>query len=88
MAYYPEMHAEPKEQEKLIVEGGNGKPKIGAGSGAPTGLGGGAGRIIQIISPAGPLPPKVLSLKRGTKYGSCITEREHGYYHFVGGNFS
>ena len=73
MAYYPEMHAELKEQGKLIVDGGNGKPKIGAGSGAPTGFGAGEGRIIQVTSPAGRLPPKVLSLNRGTKYGSCIT---------------
>ena len=77
------MHAELKEQEKLIVDGGNGKPKIGAGSGAATGLGGGAGGIIQTVPIAGRLPPKGLSLKRGTKY-----EREHEYYHFVGGNFS
>ena len=56
--------------------------------GAATGLGGGAGGIIQIISPAGRLPPKVLSLKRGTHYGVCSTEAEHGYYYFVGGNFS
>ena len=53
-----------------------------------TGFGGGAGGIIQIISPAGRLPPKVLSLKRGTHYGVCSPEAEHGYYYFVGGNFS
>ena len=56
--------------------------------GAATGLGGGAGGIIQIISPAGRLPPKVLSLKRGTAQGLCFTEAEDGYYYFVGGNFS
>ena len=56
--------------------------------GASTGLGGGAGGIIQIISAAGRLPPKVLSLKRGTKFDSCGTEAEHGYFYFVGGNFS
>ena len=56
--------------------------------GAATGLGGGAGGIIQIISPAGRLPPNVLSLKRGTKHGTCFTWAEHGYYYFVGGNFS
>ena len=56
--------------------------------GVPTGLGGGAGGIIQIMSPAGRLPPKVLSLKRGTNYLTCYTEAEHGYYYFVGGNFS
>ena len=55
--------------------------------GAATGLGGGAGGIIQIISPAGRLPPKVLSLKRGTRHGACPTEQEHGYYYSVGGNF-
>ena len=55
--------------------------------GAATGLGGGAGGIIQIISPAGRLPPKGLSLKRGTTLGICSTEAEHGYYYFVGGNF-
>ena len=56
--------------------------------GAAAGLGGGAGGIIQIISTAGRLPPKVLSLKRGTKFGACFTDDEHGYYYFVGGNFS
>ena len=54
---------------------------------AATGLGGGAGGIIQIISPAGRLPPNVLSLKRGTNYGLCSPEAEPGYYYFVGGNF-
>ena len=49
-------------------------------------MGGGAGGIIQIISPAGRLPPKALSLKRGTRYGVGCSEAEHGYYH-VGGNF-
>ena len=56
--------------------------------GIGNGLGGGAGGIIQIISPAGRLPPKVLSLKPGTKSGPCDREAEHGYYYFVGGNFS
>ena len=55
--------------------------------GAGTGLGGGAGGIIQIISPAGRLPPKVLSLKRGAKTKGCFTDAGHGYYYFVGGNF-
>ena len=52
-----------------------------------TGWGGGAGGIIQIISPAGRLPAKVLSLKRGTKYAGCLREADNGYYYFVGGNF-
>ena len=52
-------------------------------------MGGGAGGIIQIISAAGRLPPKVLSLKGGTKFKSCgDREAEPGYYYFVGGNFS
>ena len=74
MAYYPEMHAELKEQDKIIVDGGNGKPKIVAGSGAPTGLGGGAGGIIQILSLAGRLPPKGLSLKRGK--ATCFLDKK------------
>ena len=48
-------------------------------------MGGGAGGIIQIISPAGRLQPNVLSLKRGTKFRFCGIEAEHGYYYFVGG---
>ena len=49
-------------------------------------MGGGAGGIIQIISAAGRLPPKVLSLKGGTKFRTCGNrEAEHGYYYFVGG---
>ena len=51
------------------------------------GLGGGAGGIIQIISPAGRLSLEALSLKRGTKFGTCPGEAEHGHYYFVGGNF-
>lgn len=69
-----------REQGKLIVDGGNEKQ----GSVAVSGLGGGAGGIIHIISPAGRLPLNALSLKRGRKFGSC-NEAEHGY-HFVAGN--
>ena len=55
---------------------------------ANVGLGGGAGGIIQIISPAGRLPVEALSLKRGTKSQNCPPEAtKHGYYYFVGGNF-
>ena len=71
-----------REQGKLIVDGGNGKK----GSGAVSLLGGGAGGIIQIISPAGRLPPKALSLKRGTRDGLRCSEAKHGYY-LIGGNF-
>ena len=86
MLYF--LQVELKEQGKLIVDGGNGTAKIGAGSGVPSSLGGGAGGIIQIISPGGRLPPKVLSLKGGTKHGPCIEQAQSGYYYFVGGNFS
>ena len=81
------LQVELKEQGKLIVDGGNGNPKIRTGPGVNTGLGGGAGGIIQIISPAGRLPLKALSLNRGTKYGLCNTEAGYGYYYFAGGNF-
>ena len=74
-----------KEQGKLIVDGENGKGKIGPGGAYD--LGGGSGGVIQIISSAGRLPPRALSLKRGKKNGTCKPEAEHGYYYFVGGNF-
>ena len=49
-------------------------------------MGGGAGGIIKIISPAGRLQPNVLSLKRGTKFRWWFgIQAEHGYYYFVGG---
>ena len=56
------------------------------GSGAASHLGGGAGGIIQIISAAGHLSPKALSLKRGSLVGSCTRVTEHGYY-FIAGDF-
>ena len=80
MLYF--LQVELKDQGKLIVDGGNGKRRSGAGFS----LGGGAGGIIQIISAAGHLFPKALSLKRGTLVGTCIPEAEHGYY-FIAGNF-
>lgn len=48
-------------------------------------MGGGAGGIIQIISPTGRLPLNALSVKRGEKFVLC-EEAEDGYY-FVAGNF-
>ena len=77
------LQVELKEQGKLIVDGGNGR----MGSGAASHLGGGAGGIIQIISAAGNLSPKALSLKRGKFLGTCTPEAEHGYYYFITGNF-
>ena len=79
MLYF--LQVELKDQGKLIVDGGNGK----RGSGAAFSLGGGAGGIIQIISAAGHLSPKALSLKRGTLVGTCFLDTEHGYY-FITGN--
>lgn len=64
------------------MDGGNGKK----GSGAVSKLVGGAGGIIQILSPAGRLPSKALSLKRGTLNGVGCSDAEHGYY-LVAGNF-
>ena len=66
------MHAELEEQGKLIVDGGNGKLR----SGAASSLGGGAGGIIQIISPAGCLALNALSLRRGTKVETCSETNE------------
>ena len=68
-----------REQGKFIVDGGNEK------GGKAFSLGGGAGGIIQIISPAGRLPLNALSLKGGKQSGSC-KKGKHGYY-FVAGNF-
>ena len=51
-----------------------------------SGLGGGAGGIIKIISPAGRLPLNALSLKRGKKTSVSCKEAVPGYY-FVAGNF-
>ena len=79
MLYF--LQVEVKEQAKLIVDGGNGK----RGSGAAFSLSGGAGGIIQIISAAGHLSPKALSLKRSTLVGPC-EEAQHGYY-FIAGSF-
>lgn len=68
---------------KLIVEGGDGK-KRGRVEG---GEGGGAGGIIQIISPVGKLSADSLSLKRGTKSGGLCNDKTieaHGYYYLQG----
>ena len=61
---------------KMIVDGGSGKgSRLG-------GQGGGAGGIIQIISPVGKLSAESLSLGHGTNIGSCGPQmpESHGYY--------
>ena len=70
---------------RLIVQGGDGNRGI-----APGGEGGGAGGIIQIISPVGNLSAGSLSLGHGTSSNdvSCNQEEEkndhHGFYYLQG----
>ena len=62
---------------RLIVDGGNGTASRHGEQG------GGAGGIIQIISPVGKLAADSLSLGHGTKAGeSCVNQESeaHGYY--------
>ena len=61
---------------RLIVDGGNGTTS------GQKGQGGGAGGIIQIISPVGKLIADSLSLGHGTKTGVCPSQNSeaHGYY--------
>ena len=64
---------EIKEKGKLNVDGGRAQRP-----GNTYILGGGAGGIIQIISPEGSIATGTLSLKGGDKFGNC-KEAEHGY---------
>ena len=64
---------EIKEKGKLNVDGGRAQRP-----GYTYMLGGGAGGIIQIISPEGSIATGTLSLKGGDKFGKC-KEAEHGY---------
>ena len=62
---------------RLIVDGGNGT------AGGQRRQGGGAGGIIQIISPVGKLATDSLSLGHGTRTGKgCVNQESeaHGYY--------
>ena len=62
---------------RLIVDGGDATKDISN----IAEVGGGAGGIIQIISPVGNLTPGSLSLGYGTKIGSCKdTNEANGYY--------
>ena len=65
---------EIKEKGKLNVDGGRAQQSPGK----TYYLGGGAGGIIQIISPEGSIANGTLSLKRGYKVGQC-NEAKHGY---------
>ena len=73
---------------------GNGRLEVQGGDGnkgtTPGGEGGGAGGIIQIISPAGNLSAGSLSLALGTSTNkvTCDQEQEkndhHGFYYLQG----
>ena len=64
---------------RLAVNGGDAHE---AGSQCP--LGGGAGGIIQIISPEGSLAAKTLSLGRGDSSFFCNSSAENGYMYLPG----
>ena len=64
---------EIQEKGKLKVDGGRAQQPSDTYI-----LGGGAGGIIQIISPEGSIATGTLSLKGGDKRGSC-QEANHGY---------
>ena len=71
---------EIKEKGRLTVNGGNAQQPA-----SEYYLGGGAGGVIQIISPEGILAARTLSLERGKGSGGCYggTE-ENGYFHLPG----
>ena len=70
---------EIKEKGRLTVNGGNAQqPSL------EYDLGGGAGGVIQIISPEGSLAAGTLSLKRGDPSGSCWALVGNGYFHLPG----
>ena len=70
---------EIKEKGRLTVNGGNAHQPA-----SEYYLGGGAGGVIQIISPEGSLAAGTLSLKHGHKSGTCIAPVEDGYFHLPG----
>ena len=64
-----------------MVNGGNTKRPASE----PYTLGGGAGGVIQIISPEGTLAAGTLSLERGRVSGNCYPGTvEDGYFHLPG----
>ena len=70
---------EIKEKGRLTVNGGNAQQTA-----SKYDLGGGAGGVIQIISPEGTLAAGTLSLKHGHKSGTCNAPVENGYFHLPG----
>ena len=70
---------EIKEKGRLTVNGGNAQQPS-----SEYDLGGGAGGVIQIVSPEGTLAAGTLSLKRGHKSGTCWAPAENGYFHLPG----
>jgi len=72
---------EIKEKGRLTVNGGNAQQPASE----LYDLGGGAGGVIQIISPEGTLAARTLSLKHGDKSGNCYGGTvEDGYFHWPG----
>ena len=75
---------EIKEKGRLTVNGGNAQQPALPGA-VEYDLGGGAGGVIQIISPEGSLAAGTLSLKRGDHSGNCHDGTvEDGYFHWPG----
>ena len=71
---------EIKEKGRLTVNGGNAQQPS-----SEYDLGGGAGGVIQIISPEGTLAAGTLSLKRGDHSGCFdVVDVENGYFYLPG----
>ena len=72
---------EIKEKGRLTVNGGNAQQPA-----SEYFLGGGAGGVIQIISPGGTLAAGTLSLKRGNHSGcfGVLFAVGNGYFHLPG----
>ena len=71
---------EIKEKGRLTVNGGNAQQPA-----SKYDLGGGAGGVIQIISPEGILAARTLSLEQGKDSGHCYhAPVENGYFYLPG----